>query len=48
MVALSREPSSEEVLLLTSYIDRRGSDVKAAYEDIVWSLINAEEFLFNH
>jgi len=48
LVALAREPSAEEVALLKSYVARRGSDIQAAYEDIVWSLINAEEFLFNH
>lgn len=48
LVALARDPSGDEVSLLMSYIEKRGSDVKAAYEDIIWSLINAEEFLFNH
>ena len=48
LVALAREPSEDERSLLMSYIEQRGSDVKSAYEDIIWTLINAEEFLFNH
>jgi hypothetical protein len=48
LVALSREPGPEEVKVLTTYIDRKGKDVKGAYEDIIWALINGEEFLFNH
>jgi hypothetical protein len=45
LIALSREPSTEEVKLLTGYIERKG---KAGYEDVIWALINGEEFLFNH
>ncbi len=48
LIALSREPSDEETALLTAHIERNEKDVKTAYADILWALINAEEFLFNH
>ncbi len=48
LVALSREPSQAELGVLTSYIERRKRNEKAAYEDVIWSLINSPEFLFNH
>src|SRR5262249_46999911 len=47
LIALSREPSKEELTTLMTYLDRtKGS--QAAYEDVIWALINTKEFLFNH
>ncbi|MGF1582936.1 MAG: DUF1549 domain-containing protein [Gemmataceae bacterium] len=48
LVALSRKPSQAELGVLTSYIEQRQRNTKAAYEDVIWSLINSPEFLFNH
>ena len=48
LTAYSRKPSAEELEVLTSYIEKKGRNTKAAYEDIVWAVINSEEFLFNH
>ena len=47
LAALSREPTKEETAVLVAYIEGK-EDVQAAYEDVVWAVINAKEFLFNH
>jgi hypothetical protein len=47
LAALSREPTREETAVLVSYIEGN-KDVQAAYEDVVWAVINTKEFLFNH
>lgn len=46
-VAFSREPNERELQLLVAHIQRQ-RDVRAAYEDVLWVLVNSEEFLFNH
>ena len=43
----SREPLPEEINIATSHLAKTKND-KAAYEDILWALINTKEFLFNH
>jgi hypothetical protein len=48
VAALSRRPTDEEMTVLTAYVAERRSDLRGAYEDILWALINSEEFLFNH
>jgi Protein of unknown function (DUF1549)/Protein of unknown function (DUF1553) len=47
LVALSREPSPEEIATLEGYISKKKKD-QEAYEDILWALLNTKEFLFNH
>lgn len=47
-IAFSREPVPEEVAIATAHIAKNQDNVNAAYEDIIWSLINTKEFLFNH
>jgi hypothetical protein len=47
LVALSRKPTREEAEALLAHIKKKG-DARAAYEDILWVLINTKEFLFNH
>jgi hypothetical protein len=48
MVALSRHPSPEETAEIEAYLAERTDRAKEAWEDVVWSLLNTKEFLFNH
>lgn len=48
MVAFSREPEPKEMESAMGYLDRKRSQIKEAYEDLVWAIINSKEFLFNH
>lgn len=45
--ALGRKPNDDELKTVLAYLAQR-SERRAAMEDIVWSLINSKEFLFNH
>lgn len=46
--AYSREPKDDELQIAMAHIQKHDANVKIAYEDIVWALINTKEFLFNH
>jgi hypothetical protein len=46
--ALGHEPTSGQREAALAHIARRAQDKKAAYEDILWSLVNTKEFEFNH
>jgi hypothetical protein len=46
LTALAREPSREELALLLGYLEEKNA--QAAYEDIIWAVLNTKEFLFNH
>lgn len=48
MVALSRHATTEEVAEIEAYVAERADRSKEAWEDVVWSLLNTKEFLFNH
>ncbi len=48
LLAFSRPPLEDETSIALAHIEKCGDDVKRAYEDIVWALINTKEFLFNH
>ncbi|MFO0964386.1 MAG: DUF1553 domain-containing protein [Gemmataceae bacterium] len=47
VAAFSREPTVDEVKTIVEYVERR-PNVQAAYEDVIWSVLNTKEFLFNH
>ena len=44
---LSRRPKTDEMTALRQLVGEQGKD-PAVYEDILWSLLNATEFNFNH
>lgn len=52
LTALSRPPTDEETRLVEEYLSRKvggeNANAKFAYEDILWTLINTKEFLFNN
>ncbi len=52
LTAFSRPPTEQESALVLDYINRKSTETsdgtKQAFEDIVWSLLNTKEFLFNH
>jgi hypothetical protein len=47
LVAYCREPTDDDASLLLAHIERNQANVRGAYEDILWVLINSEEFLLN-
>jgi len=47
LTAVSRRPFPAEKKVMLKYVEQRG-DAAAAYEDILWALLNSNEFLFNH
>jgi hypothetical protein len=47
LIALSRPATKDEVDAMVEHITRSGNG-QAAYEDVVWALINTKEFQFNH
>jgi hypothetical protein len=47
-VAFSRAPTAEERALVEQYLAAHADNRPAAFEDVIWSLLNTKEFLFNH
>ena len=45
--AFARQPSARELEIATAYIDS-SDDRGKAFEDLVWALVNKDEFLFQH
>ena len=50
LAALSRQPHEKELAVAKEHIGKAKDDKarRAAYEDMIWALINTKEFLFNH
>jgi Protein of unknown function (DUF1553)/Protein of unknown function (DUF1549) len=46
-LAFSREPNDEELKMTLAYLAEKPNR-REAFEDVVWSLVNSKEFLFNH
>ena len=47
LATFSRYPSPQEVFTTAGYIDK-DPDLRKGVEDVLWSLLNSREFLFNH
>jgi hypothetical protein len=45
--AFARGPTAEEAEFVGGYLAGK-NDAKEAWEDVLWSLVNSKEFLFNH
>jgi hypothetical protein len=45
--ALGRKPSAKHLALALENIEANAKNKKAAYENIVWALLNTKEFVFN-
>ena len=48
LAAYSRLPKAQELQTTLRYLSRPGQTREQALEDILWSLINSAEFVFNH
>ena len=44
----SRPATQNQIAAGLAYLAKHGEKKQAAYEDILWALINTKEFLFNH
>ena len=47
LAALSRRPTEAELQTAGKYIDE-SEKRRLALEDVLWSLLNTREFMFNH
>lgn len=47
-VALSRNPTDDEMSTMRGYVEARMDNAAGAFEDIVWAILNTKEFAFNH
>jgi hypothetical protein len=48
MVAFARPPSASEIADVESYLASHEANLPAAWEDVIWSILNTKEFLFTH
>jgi hypothetical protein len=52
LCTLNREPTAEEEAAVHEHVQKKLAEnkdnLRVAYEDILWTLINTKEFLFNH
>jgi hypothetical protein len=47
LAAYARLPRAGEIATVSAYL-REQADKKAAFEDLLWAMLNSKEFLFNH
>jgi len=48
LAALGRLPSDSELRASVEYVKSEGANAKKALEDLLWTLLNSKEFLFQH
>jgi hypothetical protein len=48
LACYSRMPSEEELIIATKPFTAEGANRRSAIEDVLWSLLNSAEFVFNH
>ena len=48
LAALNRPPAAEELKIASNAFMAKGISRQIATEDVLWSLINSAEFVFNH
>ncbi|WP_390881486.1 DUF1549 and DUF1553 domain-containing protein [Thalassoroseus pseudoceratinae] len=48
LTTLNREPTPDELQLMRSAFSDQNTDRRTAVEDVLWTLLNTKEFLFNH
>jgi hypothetical protein len=48
LAAISRPPTDQEIKTAAAFIDKMAGKEQAAWEDILWAVVNTKEFLFNH
>jgi predicted RNase H-like nuclease (RuvC/YqgF family) len=49
MAALVRQPNSRETATALAPLAAKGAGSRRqAFEDVLWSIFNSKEFLFNH
>jgi len=48
MVAFSRAAQSSETADIEAYLKAHAANLPAAWEDVIWSVLNTKEFLFTH
>jgi hypothetical protein len=48
LATLSRRPTAAETARLTAYVGKHATEMRKAYGDILWALLNSSEFALNH
>jgi hypothetical protein len=48
LASYSRTPTDDELKIATAPFNSDGANRRAAIEDVLWSLLNSAEFVFNH
>jgi hypothetical protein len=48
LACYSRQPTAEELKITTSVFTKDDAQRRSATEDVLWSLLNSAEFVFNH
>ena len=45
--AFARKPTADQMKLVQEHLAKHANDKKAAYENVIWALLNTKEFIFN-